>query len=817
MPNLLADIELTTGQSAPASFADVLGMSAVVNVASVDSIILLIASVPIDTGPDACAEFQFAVGGVREGPGTNANVDLADLGNGLSGFTYAITGLSGSQTFSLQWQIQFGTPSLDTGKIRSFQVIEILPGDTAALLADITSVAAGSDSTGSFVNVGALSAGVTVGGTDRLILLTASVPPDIATSGDECAGFRFADGGTPEGPHILIFKDEENEGVGLSGFARAKIGISGAKTFSLQWSTEGGAAAMSLDTTRTRSFQILEITPAAAAPTAAITGTAQPTSTEPQIVAGGRTILITLTDDTWVAAGAAFNAQRQAIIDGLDSAQSEGLGWNAEVRDKEVVGAVVRTSDTLVTITLTAQPGYDITATETIEVTVPASALVTSGIPLTATPTFTVTSVAATAAITGTATATIDEDDVIAGGNTIIITLDNGSWVAAGGTFDAQRQAIIDGLDSAQVEATGWNAEVRDKEVVTAVVRTSQKVVTITLTAQAAYDITAQETITVTVPASAINEVGAIIGTPTFTVDFVVIPTTAALSGTIVPLSIESQIVAGGRTLIITLTDDTWVAAGGTFNAVRQAIIDGCTSAQSEATGWNAEVRDKQSLGQVVRTSDTVVTITWSAQAAYNITDNEIITVTVPASALVVSAIPVVATPTFKIFEVPIAIITGTVVPSVDEVDLVAGGETIIITLIDDTWLPAGVPFNDSRQEIVDEITASTTQINGWNQDIRDNIPPSNVVRTSDTVVTITLQAQASYAIVDNELVTVTVPGSALAETDNDIVGIPTFNTIATVAAAGSKARDRRGGKHAEDIFDVNTPDVETFPVNKFD
>jgi len=64
MPNLLADIELTTGQSAPASFADVLGMSAVVTVDSVDSIILLIASVPIDTGPDATAEFRFAVGGV---------------------------------------------------------------------------------------------------------------------------------------------------------------------------------------------------------------------------------------------------------------------------------------------------------------------------------------------------------------------------------------------------------------------------------------------------------------------------------------------------------------------------------------------------------------------------------------------------------------------------------------------------------------------------------------------------------------------------------------------------------------------------------
>lgn len=127
---------------------------------------------------------------------------------------------------------------------------------------------------------------------------------------------------------------------------------------------------------------------------AAVSGTATDTIDEADVVAGGKTIIITLTGDTWVAAGATFDAQRQNIIDGLDSAQSEGTGWNAEVRDKEVVGAVVRTSDTVVTITLTAAAAYDITAQETITVTVPATALVTSTGDLTATPTFTVDVVA---------------------------------------------------------------------------------------------------------------------------------------------------------------------------------------------------------------------------------------------------------------------------------------------------------------------------------------------------------------------------------------------------------------------------------------
>jgi hypothetical protein len=99
--------------------------------------------------------------------------------------------------------------------------------------------------------------------------------------------------------------------------------------------------------------------------------------------------------------------------------------------------------------------------------------------------------------------------------------LEDGSGVLLleGTFFDDVRADIIAGLDSAQAEGTGWNAEVRDKEVVASVVRTSDTVVTVTLSAQAAYDITAQETITVTVPAVAVLAGNAIVATPTFTVD----------------------------------------------------------------------------------------------------------------------------------------------------------------------------------------------------------------------------------------------------------------------------------------------------------
>lgn len=128
-------------------------------------------------------------------------------------------------------------------------------------------------------------------------------------------------------------------------------------------------------------------------PSIALTGTSAPTITEADVVTGGKTIILTVTNDTWVTTGATFDAQRQNIINGIDSAQAEATGWDAEVKAKQGVAGVVRTSDTVVTITLDAQAAYNITATETITATIPATAL-TGNAQVVASPTFTITSTA---------------------------------------------------------------------------------------------------------------------------------------------------------------------------------------------------------------------------------------------------------------------------------------------------------------------------------------------------------------------------------------------------------------------------------------
>jgi hypothetical protein len=84
------------------------------------------------------------------------------------------------------------------------------------------------------------------------------------------------------------------------------------------------------------------------------------------------------------------------------------------------------------------------------------------------------------------------------------------------------------------------------------------------------------------------------------------------------------------------------------FADARQAFINGFDSAQSEGTGWDAEVKAKAAVTEVVRTSDTVVTWTIAAQAGYDITAQEVITGTIPGSILTGGS-PIVATPTFTI------------------------------------------------------------------------------------------------------------------------------------------------------------------------
>lgn len=90
---------------------------------------------------------------------------------------------------------------------------------------------------------------------------------------------------------------------------------------------------------------------------------------------------------------------------------------------------------------------------------------------------------------------------------------------ATDNAFDDQRDELRDGCDSAQAEGAGWDARKATILPVGNVVRTSSTVVTMTAAADGSFNITAQETVTCTVPGAILAGTSAIVATPTFTID----------------------------------------------------------------------------------------------------------------------------------------------------------------------------------------------------------------------------------------------------------------------------------------------------------
>ena len=266
----------------------------------------------------------------------------------------------------------------------------------------------------------------------------------------------------------------------------------------------------------------------------------------------------------------------------------------------------------------------------------------------------------------------IFESEIVAGGEVITLTLTGDAWVSAGTEFNNQRQNIIEGMSADfQPQANGWNAEVRDKEDVGAVVRVSDTVVEITLTASPSYAITSSESVTITIPATALVNGIEIISTPTVTTNDEKVNALYDWPNPILPVFVqphiqsfnlltlgsaelslaskfESAIVSPGATTFIDLIGDTWVADGPTFDAQRQNIIDGMVSFQSETFGWNNEVRAKEDPSAITRNTDTRVQVTLTGAPQYRITADEFIVFTIPATALV-NGIELLATPNYQV------------------------------------------------------------------------------------------------------------------------------------------------------------------------
>ena len=259
---LLVDKSSVATDVCVSGYTDIVGLTDTQTVAS-GSILVLLGNVPIireggTPNSDTTAYFSFSVAGTREGPELSAMTDAIDFECGQS-MMWLADGQSGSTAFALQWDEIKDGPECNTAQTRTFQVIQITAN--ANILTNQTSQAA-DDLESSYTNVVGLSDTVTVDGTDAILVLAAGVTEDIGDSTDEAGAFRFADGGTGEGPENYVFKDSTDEGCGHSVYYAVTGKSAGSHTFSLQGQNKLNTWTAATD--RNRSLAILELTAAAA-------------------------------------------------------------------------------------------------------------------------------------------------------------------------------------------------------------------------------------------------------------------------------------------------------------------------------------------------------------------------------------------------------------------------------------------------------------------------------------------------------------------------------------------------------------------------
>lgn len=245
-----------------------------------------------------------------------------------------------------------------------------------------------------------------------------------------------------------------------------------------------------------------------------------------------------------------------------------------------------------------------------------------------------------TVALTGTAPATggVQENQLVSGGTTVILTLTGGVWHADIASDNARTAALVAGMVSAEAEAAGWAAQILAGDGAldhTDVARTSDTIVTITLPASASYAVATHENITITVPAIALADSALGKGYELATMALKVSAGSMLITGTVEAGGVlESEIVTGSETVIFTLTAETWVATIGDDNAITTAFLAALDGTASGAGSWDDEVSPLLAHGQLVRTSDTVLTLTLPATAGYAISGDETVSISIPTDSL---------------------------------------------------------------------------------------------------------------------------------------------------------------------------------------
>jgi len=313
-------------------------------------------------------------------------------------------------------------------------------------------------------------------------------------------------------------------------------------------------------------------------------------------------------------------------------------------------------------------------------------------------------------------------------------------------------------------------------------------------------------------------------------------PTSASLAGTIVSVDTdEEDIQAGGRTMVITLSGETFVASGATFNATRQDIIDGIESSDDFITGWPTAMTQNIPVGDVTRSNNTTVTILLTARPEYSIIADETMQITVPASALT-AGVDLLAPETFNVTAIldhstgvigftdfdatsdrPYAINSsfdindwdsyeGVGTPALEQVDITAATHS----LAQDRWVATG--FRDTgATDLPDTMMVATSDDTGATWTVRTHQLTANTDKKPRTAIH--YDDHATFAIAgDNTSLQVSADGETwlLAPVDPTV---PATESLRDLVIANSTIEHYLYAGCLTSDFLIRSPNLATTPA----
>lgn len=249
--SILVDLESQAANTAPVSFADMVGMSVSATPVAGALLLFIHGSQVLGEVGQRVADHRFAIDGVRDGPKMTNIMDALDETTGVA-MAWGVTGVSAaSHTFSVMWERANDIPQIDTARPRIFQVVEIT--QDFDLLVDLESVTADSAAAG-YTDMADMSGTPVIDSTGSIALVLANY--SIAPGVDETSDNRLSIGGTQEGAEVSVWADDAGRGESLL-MARGVTGQSGSTAMSLQWKIR--KATPDTDTTRERTFQVIDL------------------------------------------------------------------------------------------------------------------------------------------------------------------------------------------------------------------------------------------------------------------------------------------------------------------------------------------------------------------------------------------------------------------------------------------------------------------------------------------------------------------------------------------------------------------------------